>query len=114
MVPGVLLVAEGYLRQVHVQEGVEGRPEEAAGAVVEASCPQEEVAEGVYPFLQKLAWVEEAEGHQGDQGQVVGRQGQEQPDATRREENIGVVRNLILDTTKGIHDGGNVKDNVQY
>lgn len=74
----MLLVAEGFLRLVGVQEEAVAHPEEEAGAVEEASCPQEAAGEaGTY--LQMLAWVEEEQGRREDQGRGVDRLEQQQP-----------------------------------
>lgn len=78
MVPGVLLVVEGFLRLVGVQEEVGAHLGEGAVGVEEASWPQE-VAGEAGTYLQMLAWVEEAQGRREDRGRGVGRLEQQQP-----------------------------------
>lgn len=83
-VPWVLLAGEGYLRWVGVQEEVGVHLGEEVGEVEEASCPQGEgVAGELGPYLQKLAWVEEAGDHQVDPGRGEGLQEQQLPVSAR-------------------------------
>lgn len=79
MVLGVLLVGEGCLQWAGVQEEAGVHLEEGVGEAEEASCPQEEAAGEVGTYLQKLAWVEEAEDRQGDRGGGEGLREQQLP-----------------------------------
>lgn len=75
MIPGGLLVVEGYLQWAGAQGEVEGHLAEAVGVAEEASYHQE-VVEEVGLFLQSLV---EAPGRQGGRGQQEGRQEQQLP-----------------------------------
>lgn len=75
MIPGALLVVEGYLQWAGAQGEVEGHLAEAVGVAEEASYHQE-VVEEVGLFLQSLV---EAPGRQGGRGQQEGRQEQQLP-----------------------------------
>lgn len=85
MVLEVLPAEEGYLRWAGVQEEVAVHLEEGVEEVGEASCLLEEAAEEVDPYLQKLAWVEEARDHQEDRGRGEGLQEQQLPVSAGRE-----------------------------
>lgn len=75
MIPGALLVVEGYFQWAGAQGEVEGHLAEAVGVAEEASYHQE-VVEEVGLFLQSLV---EAPGRQGGRGQQEGRQEQQLP-----------------------------------
>lgn len=80
-VPGVLLVVEGHLWWVGVPEEAGDRLEEGVGEVEEASYHQEVAGK----YQRKLAQVEEAEGHQGDQVGGEGLLEQQLPVSEERE-----------------------------
>ncbi|TNN82673.1 hypothetical protein EYF80_007191 [Liparis tanakae] len=68
MIQGVRPAGEEFLQWVGVREEEGVPPEEAVGEVEEASCPQGAAGEaGTY--LQKMVWVEEAEGRRGGRGE---------------------------------------------
>lgn len=81
----VPLAAEGYLQWMQAREEVGVHLVEEVG-VEEASCPPEEevVAGELGPYLQKMAWVEEAGDHQVDPGEGEGLREQQLPVSARR------------------------------
>jgi len=101
-IQGVRPAGEAFLQWVGVQEEEGVPPEEVVGEVEEASCPQGAAGE-VGTYLQKMVWVEEAEGRRGGRGE--GLQEQQLPvSAGRGLHNLNTGQEETLQTYRILPD----------